>query len=60
MSEKPKEVKQVVRAVKYKQNERDFVDEVDFLDEVDLKSLLQKLHPEHDEKLEVIIRRVKG
>jgi len=54
MSEKLKEVKQVVRAVKYKQNERDFYDAVD------LKSLINELQPKHGEKLEVIIRRVKG
>ncbi len=54
MSEKLKEVKQVVRAVKYKTNARDFYDDVD------LKSLLNKLQPKHGEKLEIIIRRVNG
>jgi hypothetical protein len=54
MSEKEQEVKKVVRAVKYKQNERDFVDDVD------IKSLLNELKPKHGEKLEIIIRRVKG
>lgn len=54
MSEKAQEVKQVVRAVKYKQNERDFYEKVD------IKSLVNKLKPKHGEKLEIIIRRVKG
>lgn len=53
MSKNDEEIKQVVRAVKYKQDERDFYDDVD------IKSLLNKLKPKHGEKLEVIIRRVK-
>jgi len=54
MSEKVKEVKKVVRAVKYKQNERDFYEAVN------LKSLVNELQPKHGEKLEIIIRKVKG
>lgn len=54
MSNEVKEIKQVVRAVKYKQNE------CDFNEEVDLKSLVNELKPRHDEKLEIIIRRVQG
>ena len=42
-------VKKETRAVKYKNGE------FDFFDEIDLKEMLKELAPKHDQKIEIVI-----